>query len=220
MAIKYQDSNLLVTYLQIFLQKYFNTTVKKITPRKKSSPSYYIITSTDELRVTGSYNPQTYTAISLYMAYNFPNEGFPRKWRETSKESWSVEDYIYKGNEEELKNIISHNVELFIKNREIITIPDRVISYLLNRVVTPQSSPEEIVKVKKLVFTNVSRFNVLSYDEALMEKVRSIQQKFINDHTSGRVVDLPPQFEGFKVTGYVDPWTEIVIKGGFESDNE
>lgn len=189
MDLRYQDKNLIVTYLQIFLREYSGLTVKKIVPKSKSKKSYYIITNNDTIRVTGYYNAQTYTALALYMAYNYPNEGFPTKWKvsssSNSEDIWSSEDYNYTGNKDELLKVISDNLELLPHNREVIKVPERVLSYIFDEVVTPSSSPEEILRIKLLLYDIIKDTPTpLQYSSEIFTEVEKIQQSYINLHTT------------------------------------
>lgn len=59
------------------------------------------------------------------------------------------------------------------------------------------------------------------YDQEMTEDIKKVQQDFINLNTvitsSGNLnTVLPEGYDGFKVTGYVDPWTELILKGGLD----
>ncbi len=202
MDIHYQDNNLIVTYLQVFLNEYFNITVIKNIPKRKSEQITYEIVSSEPIVVTGYHNPQTYSAIALYMAYNYPNEGFPLKWSlkyPTAEEissgnnvSWICEPFIYDGtsdSDKELLNIISYNMEHMPHNRDLIMIPERVLSYFYDEVVTPNSSPEEILRIKKLLYETIYadrlHLGVLSYTDELYQTIVAIQQNFIKRYATG-----------------------------------
>ena len=235
-AVNYQDKSLVVSYIQIYLKEYFGITLKKYVPRQRSKSPYYEITNNDPIKVTGYYNTQTYTSLALYMAFNYPEEGYPCRWKEVVKDetgltSWVSEDFVY--NEEdsasliELIDIIKTNVENFPIHRETIQVPERVISYILGEVVTPRSSDEEILRIKKIVYsTPIGCRSSLKYEidkslkeasdspKDLKEYVKSVQESYIAEHSE----EMPEQFKDLKATGYVDPWTEVILKGGVDFD--
>lgn len=274
MSINYHDKTLSVMYLQIFLKEYFGLSVRKRTDRLSykvslegagTTADMYEITGSYPIKVTGYYNEQTYSSLALYMAYSYPREGFPYRWRQVSKDSWesygfiersrdgtSVErvklktkenkiiegilevvddkyvivrddekrevicddrEILSKEIDRRLISVISTNMEnLFVNNS--IAIPDRVLSYVFNEVVTSKSTPEEIIRVKKLLHESIIVKDSLSYDKDLFNKILNVQRDFVKKYSSDN--DYPSQYEGFKVTGYVDPWTEILLKGGAE----
>ena len=276
MDINYQDNNLIVMYLQIFLKDYFNTFLQKKKPYVKEDPEEsgnyavvvdeYEIINNQEIEVTGYWNVQSYTSLALYMAYNYPNEGYPMKWIETSDNEHIAKDYIYTGNQEELIEVIVNNIESLIRFRGSLMVPERVLSYIFDEVVNPQSADTEILRVRKLLGEDFDYTNALIYDDGLLGTVKDLQCKFISRfvvdiHSIEEVVELngylkhpvaeilsvvrggitlspvpslsqlrvgdvvqyntgnlnlPDPFKAFKVTGYVDPWTEWIIKGGTE----
>lgn len=306
MVINYQDKNIIIMYIQIFLKEHFNYTVHKVTPRRKSLASYYEITNNDPLKVTGYHNLQTYSALALYMAYTYPNEGYPVLWKRVTDNSnntnlWVSEDFYYNGsNDDELLNVIISNLENSLNYKGTVQIPERVLSYIFNEVVTENSTDDEILRIKKLIGDNLNYKEALKYTEEFSDQVKQIQQSLIDqysvyaessvqkevlfsnniyyfqldkhlrnayikktdeelnyenktgltlyksiynpdtgvlsfDNKNGAYnlkvgetrdvvlktlvqTELPQQFENFKVTGYVDPWTEVVIKGGVDLD--
>ena len=220
MDLNYQDKNLLVFYLQIFLNEYFGLSVREVTDKSviEETGSLYEITDQDKIEVTGYLNIQTYTSIALWMAYNNPNEGYPYKWSsevdaETGELKWKydVQDY---SDTSKVLNVIVNNINAFYSNRECIVVPDRILSYVFNEVVTPQSSPEEVLRAKYLILGDpvVTRYTY-TYDDSFMNKVKEIQENFIKRHTINDEYQAPPGFERFHTTGYVDPWTEVIVKG-------
>lgn len=231
MTINYQDKNLIVMYLQIFLKEYFGTTVRKVIPASRLKSDYYEITSSDPIKVTGYWNLQSYSALALYIAQNFPNEGFPYTWTPEevgTRVVWNKSDSFNENDqndivfhtplsEDKLLKIISNNMEYSISNKQTVEVPERILSYVFNEVVTPSSTPEEILRIKRMIYTEVRDHpGVLKYSDQLGLKVKSIQQKYIDDHTISGVIRLPDQYKDFKVTGYVDPWTEVLIKGDID----
>lgn len=112
-----------------------------------------------------------------------------------------------------------HNLEESQNNRDILSLDDRVLSYFFEEVVTPLSEPDEILRAQKLIYIpDIEYDRAGKYDSKMIDDVKKRQQNFLSVHTSestGEVV-LPEGFEGFKVTGYVDPWTEVVLKGGID----
>lgn len=199
MVINYQDKNLIVAYLQIYLAEYGDLTVHKVVPRKKSEPAYYEITNSEPLIVTGYYDIPTYTALALYMAYNYPNEGFPMKWNKLGTDEWVSEDYIYDGNQQELIDIIATNMEMTSWNRKVIQVPERVLSYIFNEVVTPNSSPEEILRIKQMLyeFIHVDSENkqLLTYTEDVFNEIVEIQKGVVDKYTT----DYSTEYETIKM---------------------
>lgn len=200
MDIHYQDKNLIVMYLQIFLRENMGAVVHKVTPRSKSIKPYYEISSNDIIKVTGYWTPQSYTALALYMAYNYPNEGFPYKW--TRQEgvndiTWESEDYIYDGGDTtELVKIIGDNLDNYAyakasstksEQYDLLYVPGRILSYIFKEVVTPKSSPSEVFRVKTMmyptIYANESNKYPLSYDENLFNDIVKIQQDWIDRYT-------------------------------------
>lgn len=222
MVIKYQDSSLQVSYIQIFLREYFGLSVESAYNRETDSYDYFVTGSTP-IRVTGHHEIQTYTSIALWMAYNYPNEKFPQVWSKSNGE-WICEDNSLVPESpdyrEQVKNIIVNNLNYFTDNHDVIQIPERVLSYIFNEVVTPISAPEEILRVKKLVYFN-EKFpdtTALKYTDVFMDKVKEIQETYLSSYEN-TPSQIPRQFKDFKVTGYVDPWTEIIIKKGLEEND-
>lgn len=215
--IKYQDKSIQVSYIQIFLKEYFGLSLNKIISKNEVS---WEISSNNPIKVTGYWNTQSYSSLALYMAYHYPKERYPVRWYpvETDPSVWKEDDsFEYdpdNPDEESLINIISNNIINSSVNPITISVPSRVLSYILDEVVTPLSSDEEILRIKTLIYdSRVPRKNALVYDQELINKVSGYQQQLINKYTLGTgVVELPEQYTGFKVTGYVDPWTERYIK--------
>lgn len=227
MIINYNDNNLIVMYLQIFLKEVFGTTIEKITPRRKSIAAYYQITTSTPIKVTGIYNVQTYSALALYMAYNYPNEGYPQKWTKDSKGKWSATDYIYTNNLDELVDIIAVNIENLYNNTDVIQIPERVLSYIFNEVVTPISTPEEILRIKEIIYNkDIPREHYLDYTEELTEYVKKIQKEFIKRYSTEKLIDgildqsntnvrytIPTQIDNFELTNYEYVVTPVPTEG-------
>ena len=102
----------------------------------------------------------------------------------------------------------------------VIAIPDRVLSYILKEVVTPVSEIDEIFRMQKIMYApnKVPSELVGTYDDMFMHNVEVMQRSFIDAYTFTEVegteevhkVDLPDNYKGFKITGYVDPWTEVL----------
>ncbi len=218
--ITYQSTGILVTYLQIFLREYFGLSIKKIVPKERSKSAYYEITNSDPIKVTGYWNQQSYSALALYMATNYPHEKYPCLWKRVYDEDQNLtwekdESFEYSvGNPDmtELISIISSNMENSLFYKDAISVPERVLSYILGEVVTPNSTPEEILRIKKLIYTTpIPQRGALSYDKSMIEYVKTIQQELINRYVNSSG-ELPSPYQDFKVTGYVDPWTERFIR--------
>ena len=200
MDIHYQDRNLIVTYLQVFLRENMGAVVHKVIPRSKSVKPYYEISSNELIKVTGYWTPQSYSALALYMAYNYPNEGFPYRW--SRKEgvtdiSWESEDYIYDGGDtSELVKIIGDNLDNYAYAKasstksdqfDLLYVSERVLAYIFNEVVTPSSAPSEIFRVKTMMYPTIYADDdhkyPLTYDEKLFNDIVKIQQDWIDRYT-------------------------------------
>lgn len=231
-----QDKNLIVTYIQIYLRENFGRSVRKVNADftqtlraniEQETLSQYEITSDDPIEVTGYLTPQTYSAVALYMLQYYPNERYPVKW-ELTDDGWTSDDSYYDdytdnwrnvlltpSNWDEIANqIIGPNMQSYDVNGSSIEIPERVISYILGEVVSELSSQDEVMRIKRLLvdynYDSKTLGDIgesLDYDENLQHVICRIQQRFINKYPSP-----PVQFSGFKVTGYVDPWTELIIE--------
>lgn len=375
--IKLNSRSLLVNYLQVYLKDYFGITlVKSNTNLSYSTDDRYEISQSEEIKVTGRYNLQTYLSTALFMIYNYPNEKFPVRWdlrNETSTEwvetpfdseklystmnlliseeylskndnkvsqktydelvdsvivkvgeyltlskntklytspvsstgflvssyskdsvsyglvdgsvvnsrvvvkltdknkdpivddqgkvitGWvdeipkeknsetyfdyetllkyfngedGIYDTLYRRSPEELyttEDILSsvivfltNNLVQVNSNPDVVSLNDRIVSYILEEVVTSISSPDEILRVQKLLYPQgVEYVRSGRYDQEMTEDIKKVQQDFINLNTvitsSGNLnTVLPEGYDGFKVTGYVDPWTELILKGGLD----
>lgn len=155
-------------------------------------------------------------------------------WEELLKYFYSEDDLyevLYsKENKEYTRSDINHNLEVFLvhnldqinHNKNIADIDDRIVSYFLEEVVSPISDSDEILRTQKIIYPQGTDYKRAGhYDDQMVEDVRKAQQNFIDLYTvvndeGQSVTTLPEGYEGFKVTGYVDPWTELVIKGGLD----
>lgn len=295
MNIKLQDRNLIVSYIQIYLKEFFGISLaKKINSESYATKDSYEISQRIPIKVTGFYTEQTYTSVSLFMAYNYPNEMFPVRYdlKEGSVNTWIktpfdsqklklTMDYLinqeagkgkYSFTEDDYREIISqsedpslyfsyedllrffysndhlyeillnrknkeeysrsdineslvvflsHNIEEGRFNKDATSIDSRIISYFLNEVVSKMSDPDEIFRIQKIMYPQGVTYDRAGvFDDQMTEDVKECQQSFIDLYTteSGdkKVVNLPEGYDGFKVTGYVDPWTELVLKGGLD----
>lgn len=314
MTIQFQDKNLIVSYLQLFLREVSGLTLK-ITDSSVtdySANTTYEITMSTPIAVDGTFTLQTYFSTALYMAYNYPKEGYPELWYQ-DKGQWVSEDYApdklkssvnlmidgadedsltdpeefynallkatydqtyeealssglseseaqkvadqymsdnylswsqllrYFENEEELIalirektytsgefsidnlnkcliNILVSNMKLATVNPQSLRVTERVLSYIFDEVVSESSEPDEVLRVQKLMYPpNFPGKRAGVYDDIMRTDVETYQRNFIKGYTSKEgVIELPQGFTGFKVTGYVDPWTEWVIKGGVD----
>lgn len=118
-----------------------------------------------------------------------------------------------------LVKILVANMKTSVTNYDALQVPERVLSYIFDEVVTPVSSNDEVFRAQKILYGEripVGRVGI--YDDQMIEDVKEIQTKFISRNTftidGSTKIQLPGGFEDFKVTGYVDPWTETIIKGG------
>lgn len=301
MIIQLQDRNLMVTYLQSFLHDYFGINlVKSVQKYTRATRDKYEIRQNSVLRISGTYNQETYTAAAIYMAYNYPNEQFPDRWdlRSVSSTEWirtpfdqvklvdtmnylisnniidkigdeltpelymqyvtdydkyltydeivryfdsalNVYDTLYdkkysdipEYTEDDVKNnliyFLSHNLSILPYQPRAAELGERVLSYFLDEVVSASSEPDEIMRVQEIMYplglsyNKVGRFfdqeigaNGEIIRNSMEDDIKEYQQAFIDRYTTSGTFTPPDGFTGFKVTGYVDPWTEWVIKVG------
>lgn len=132
------------------------------------------------------------------------------------KEKYSKSDI-----NESLVVFLSHNIDEGRFNTDATSINSRIISYFLDEVVSPMSDPDEILRIQKIIYhQGVTYDRAGLFDDQMTEDIKKLQQSFIDLYTteSGdeKVINFPEGYDGFKVTGYVDPWTELVIKGGLD----
>lgn len=124
---------------------------------------------------------------------------------------------------------LTHNLEVLPYQSRVVELNDRIISYFLDEVVTPSSSADEILRIQKLMypdgisFDKAGKFFEKTVDSvgntitnSMEQDVKLVQQTFIDNYSVSGQFTPPEGFSGFKVTGYVDPWTEWIIKGGLE----
>jgi len=227
MSLTMRDNDIVASFLQIFLKEFSGLTLNKIEANRFNDyTEEWVISSSKPIKVTGFYNTQTYGALAIWMARNYPKEGYPIKWSVDDKGIWSYTEYDAEADDEdmtELKNTILNNIDFLSIKPDAIDVPDRVLSYVFGEVVSPLSERDEITRVQKLIYQpKIDPMRAGRYDDIMTEDVKSIQQKFIDLYTITTIVDghevktayLPDNFEGFKVTGYVDPWTELIMVGG------
>lgn len=120
-----------------------------------------------------------------------------------------------------LVKILSANIKISSEDTDVLQVPERVLSYIFDEVVTPLSSDDEVYRAQNLIYLNPqvsSRTNppIGVYNDEMTRRVKEIQELFVKDNTlstgdTTKVV-MPGGFEDFKVTGYVDPWTELIVK--------
>ena len=170
MELKYQDKNLIATYLQIYLRDYYGLTVQKKIKRNRIDPDTYELTTSTPIQLTGYLNSQTYSSIAMYMVRNYPNEKYPTLWVQDSG-TWIPTTDVYDQFEKETKSsdeehilrkdiiipqeeegqiidVIVSNMENLSYDSNTISVPRRVLSYLFGEVVSPLSTPEEVLRVK------------------------------------------------------------------------
>lgn len=121
-----------------------------------------------------------------------------------------------------LVKILVANMKVSITNHDALQIPERVLSYIFDEVVTPLSSNDEIFRAQKILYGDrIPSSRVGIYDSQMIEDVKEIQTKFVTRNTftigGSTKIELPAGFEDFKITGYIDPWTELIMKGGAQS---
>ena len=129
--IALRDKSLQVAYIQIFLKEYF--------PDAKVYNDDNTVTTlnTKELKVTGIYDYITYQVLACYMYSTFPNEKYPNEL--------VIEEGVVTGVQEfsgtkSLTQVITENLQYAKLYPQVFDVPDRVLSYILNEVVTPLSS--------------------------------------------------------------------------------
>lgn len=219
MSIKLKSRNLLVSYIQIFLQERFGLTFdfERVDYVDDQYKPVYTINNDKKFLVTGTYDEKTYASLSLYMAYYYPEEGYPLYWEynESSKPQWksvTLTDYAEskgKTSREILEEVLASNLQNLQNHIEIADIPDRIVSYFLGEVVTPRSHEDEITRIQKMLYTpKISPKRAGKYDDQMLEDIGKIQEKYLEENSD----HLPAGYEGFKVTRFVDPWTERILK--------
>lgn len=273
MKIELNDRSLITSYVQIVLRDFSGLSVKSPNDSgDRFTDEWYEITSSSPIKVTGTYNLDTYAAAAVFMLINFPREQFPVRydieesrvvktpfdkdklsrtvdwikgwysgifdedtyvshnpgsvvfdWSTFQKYFSSVERFtnlLEEGStfgqffRESALTFVVNNMEVSLENREAVHLPERVLSYFFNEVVTPSSTRDEIYRIQKKLFKNLNKSEYGIFTKEMTDIVEKIQQSFIDLHLDEEGASLPEGFEGFKVTGYVDPWTEILINGG------
>lgn len=278
MRVELNDRSLITSFVQIILRDFSGLSVKSPDDnRSQFTDEWYEITSSSPVKVTGTYDLDTYAAASVFMITNFPREQFPVRYdiegghliktpfdkkKLMSTISWIKSWYsgvlnenIYIANnpdstvfdwetlqkyfsslerllslleddkttfskflKESALSFIVNNMEVSLENREAVHLPERVLSYFFNEVVTPSSSRDEIYRIQRKLYSKLNKSEYGIFTEEMTLLVEKIQQSFIDLHTvddgASKEISLPEGFEGFKVTGYVDPWTEMIIDGG------
>lgn len=115
-----------------------------------------------------------------------------------------------------------NNLDQLDDNPEIADLNDRIPSYFLEEVVTSESPPDEILRVQKIIYPEGVEYNRAGiFDDQMLQDVTTAQENFLRTYTTTskdgtQQVVLPEGYDGFKVTGYVDPWTEFILKGGID----
>lgn len=115
---------------------------------------------------------------------------------------------------------LSNNLEQVNSNRAVMDLDERILSYFMEEVISSLSSPDEIMRVQQLLYPEKLIYTRVGvYDEQMQQDVAKVQQDFINNcstyNEDGTVTTaLPEGYEGFKVTSYVDPWTELILQDG------
>lgn len=278
MKIELNDRSLITSYVQIVLRDFSGVSVKfPDSLGSKFTDEWYEITSSNPIRVTGTYDLNTYAAAAMFMLINYPREQFPVRYDIVDSKivktpfdkiklystvnwikSWYAGDFdkdVYLSHSpdstvfdwetlqryfssldrlvnllddtsstlgqflrESALSFIVNNLETSLEDRESVHLPERVLSYFFNEVVTPTSPRDEIYRIQKKVYDKISKTEYGIFTEGLTSTLEKIQQEFIDLHTVDdgvkKEVTLPEGFEGFKVTGYADPWTEMIIDGG------
>lgn len=278
MIINLNDRSLITSYVQIILRDFSGLSVKSPDDsRTRFTDDWYEVTSTKPIRVTGTYDLDTYAAASIYMIINYPNERFPfrydmidgklvkaeffkSKLEDTINwiKTWyagTVDEIVYEYNDPDFSQVftwsefskyfidmkrveslldneaefndyviesaltfIVHNMDLSLEVREVVSLPERVLSYFFDEVVTPTSEKDEVYRIQKKMYPNLSKKYFGMFTPQMTKDIENVQKSFIDVHTTEvggiKTTTLPDGFDGFKVTGYVDPWTEMIIDGG------
>jgi len=257
MTINYLDNNIVVQYIQIFLQETSGVVLKDLAKNRTLNQYDFrdfnpdsetsIITLKKDLsmnskiKVSGYFDNMTYIALSIYMALNYPNEGFPWYWYEyedpiTQIKEWRHIEYSKaeddKANEALLEQyrglnpdmnyhpllcyILQNNIELISTKTDIVQIDDRILSYIMDEVVSENSDPDEIFRMQKIIYPNgLPKTRTGIYDDILKEKVKEFQLKVIDYFKNKNIIDIGLHygiFYNLKATGYIDPATEYLIK--------
>ena len=194
--IKLNDTSLLVSYIQIRLKE----SLFSNAPRTIDGVTTYDLE--DGLRVTGSYNRDTYRCASLFMNKLYPNEGFPCKSDSVDPSEYELpENYT-------VYDLIDENIRLSSIYPEVLDLPDRVIAYFVKSVVSEISPDEEIYDIEKLIYGSaasiplkVLRGGYPELSECVKNKQALIKDKYGSSSSDREGIDI-------KVTGYFDPITE------------
>lgn len=141
------------------------------------------------------------------------------------KRKKSVTDEVtYEDINQALIVFLSNNANQVEIDPEVVTLDSRIAAYFFEEVVTPSSDRDEIFRAQKLLYpTGLESARLAGYyDKKMIEDVKQVQQSFIDLYTvlnnkGEEVLQLPEGYDGFKVTGYIDPWTEVIIKEGVDN---
>jgi len=204
--IKLRDRNSIVSYLQIYLKTVYPTPYLV----NENSISPY---NNKELKVTGSYDIQTYLCLSCYMANYYPNEGFPYYYVKDGDDNIIKVEYGQKDPITEevksLKEVLDYNIDNLLKINSTYNIDERVMSYVFEEVVTDLSEEDEVFRIQKLIYGDkfVPKEYIGNYD-SIRDYIKSVQSKRIEQG------GLVGSYKDFKVTSYCDPWTERLLVEG------
>lgn len=152
--------------------------------------------------LTKYYSPEVGNTVNLM---NFINSKTTRDSKSLVVEVSDIQTVLV--------NVIVSNSMLSTANRSSVEIPERVLSYLLGEVVSPLSEQDEVLRIQKLIYyPNISPHRAGVYDDIMTRDIENYQKDFLSKYkTPDGTYELPESFSGFKVTGYVDPWTERII---------
>lgn len=205
--IKLGDTSLIVSYIQIKLKESLCSTAQILVKHLNQEEAENVVLVPNGTVVSGVYNKDTYKALAVYVYSLYPNEGFPYYYEEheegleVAEDIKIVDEESLNPSEKTLEEIIKHNIELSDKYPEVLNIPDRVIMYFLNSVISNSSSDDDILEIESFIYGSISNIprDVLFGDYSKIEPIVKEKQKKINERFGTGTV---------KETGYFDVITE------------
>lgn len=168
--------------------------------------------------IKSTQNPEQYFSWSTLLKYYFDEDDL-RKLLGTKSQS---DEMTQSDVNHSLIVFLVNNVEQSEINDDIFTLNERILSYFIGEVVTESSTPDEILRVQKIMYPEGVEYQRSGvFDEKMKQEVLDVQRKFIETYTvttleGTQIITLPEGYDGFRVTGYIDPWTEVILKGGVE----
>lgn len=196
----------------------FNSLDKTITSYKDSYSDYsketfseFLKSNPNEGYLSSLENLYAYLSLSEVETVKNTKSGFSlfiENWNSEDQEELRVEAILSKSNDDS------------IKYPDRLNIDDRIMSYILGEVVSELSEEDEIYRIQKMLYKDQAdqRIPVEIYgsytnkglygdpDLSLQDYIVDLQTRYL---AAGQ---LPQGFDDFKVTGYIDPWTELLLK--------